>query len=122
MTTEEKPLNIVRLEHAWSLILNQFFDLAQEASKSEGPGINIFKMLRKGTETSNCQYYYAARDSMPFNVLFEAAPNGKALLKAYDPSKHLFIAVCIHTSDSGEETTQNIRIFNSTNRTEVMVI
>jgi hypothetical protein len=135
MTDSEEIDEITRhrVELAWSLILDQYFDHTLKASEKEGPGIGIFRLLRTSRASSmesdsssgdsgkrfNCHYLYAERDTEPWRFLLQSSPHGEHLSSLYDPSRMLMICVQIPLGPQGSETTGNIRLFDITTRQEI---
>lgn len=129
-------LDIARLNRAWPLIIDQFLTKAQDASKQEGPGISIFRMLRKPidgsfgearpsdpscrTEGANCEYYYIDRET---DFVWKTVTGGcnPTILSKYDPSSMFFVCVSVPTHDTGDETTQSYRLFEFDTLKEVVV-
>lgn len=123
MTTTEKPLDVSRLKLAWECILPQFGEMACEASKSEGPGMSIFRMLKSTNPSgSNCEFYYCAVGSVPYNDMLSHSPLSKAIKQKYNSSTHYMIAVCVPTSEIGvENIIVQIRLFDMITNKEVPV-
>jgi len=108
-----------RLRSAWSSILSRdckFFEKCKEYSLKEGSGFSVFKFLRPSDSARdhNCEYFYAEKGSSPYNMMINAFIGSKKedLLKAYNPEKNFAICVCVPEYESGEETVQEIRLFN----------
>ena len=104
-----------RLRSAWSSILSRdcnFFDKCRDTSLKEGEGFSIFKFLRPGKQEYNCEYYYAEKGSAPFNMIMASFSKKEEFLKVYNSEKFFAICVSVPEYESGEETVQQIRLFN----------
>lgn len=111
--------NIIRkrLEMGWTLILDQYKNFALNTSRN-GPGINFFEMSlptigekRTSTDAPNCEYYYAEKDSVPWNDILAEVPRKKDLLEAYSPDSGFLMCVSVPMYDVGDERLQSIRLF-----------
>ena len=115
--TEEKDTDATstknRVEVAWKLILEQYFEHAKKVAAQEGAGISVFRLLRAPKkDVFNCEYYYAEKDGKMWNMLFSFSPDGKFLLEKYDSTRTLAICVQIPVGVSGNSTSGNIRLFS----------
>lgn len=105
-----------RLNSAWSSILSRdcnFFNKSKENSLKEGEGFSIYKFLRPdNTRDYNCEYYYVEKGSTPYNVVISSFDKKDDFLKVYNYEKNFAICVCVPEYETGEETVQQIRLFN----------
>ena len=123
---EEKELDEVtknRIDIAWKCILSQYLGYAKNISMEEGPGMSVFKFLRKPMEdNSNCQYLYTEKDGDMWKEIINFSPLGKKLQESYDPVT--MIAICVHVpvGTYGGQTIGSLRLFHRESYEEITTV
>jgi hypothetical protein len=110
-----------RIERAWGCILNQFQKMASDTASEQGDGLSIFKFLPPSNTAKehNCEYYWAERGSPPWNTMISGLNEREDFLKAYKPGQNYAICLSIPLHAIGDETIQNIKIFDITSSREI---
>lgn len=116
---------MIHLDFAWTCIKKEYLSLAKKTAMTEGPGVSIFKMLRReATEDSakNCEYYYFCKDGSedsPWGRFMSNLDSAKDVVKSYDSDKHFLVCVSIDSSDSTDSTLCQVRLFDLDTSEEV---
>lgn len=112
-----------RIDVAWKCVLSQYLDYAKNISMEEGPGMSVFKFLRKPKEdNSNCQYLYTEKDGDMWKEIINFSPLGEKLQEFYNPVS--MIAICVHVpiGTYGEQTIGNFRLFHRESHEEITTV
>lgn len=119
--TESELKTIQRLKNAWSCILTpEYLDQCKTSASTEGNGMSVFRFLRPSSSvTHNCEYFYAEKDSMPWDMLFYHFENKETLLQKYDSSSMFMVCVSIPQYEAGDDTIQEIKLFSNYDGSEI---
>jgi hypothetical protein len=121
---EDIDVSSKKLTHAWNLILSaQYMKLASDTSLEEGSGFSIFKFLKPRSKPDlnpepNCEYFYAEKDSMPWDMFIKILPRKEEFLKVYDSSNMFAVLVSVPNCDIGDDTIQSMRLFKYSDKIE----
>ena len=106
-----------RLGHAWTCVIPAFFKMCVENAQQHGPGVSIFRMLsaseKQAGDQTNCAFHYITRESPSWEGALVHAPNKDAILKQYDPARHVIVGVHIPAVEGQDATVGNIRLFEN---------
>jgi len=109
-----------KIDLAWKLVLDQFFEKVKKDSIEEGPGISIFRFLRtKREDDCNCRYFYTTKDG-PVGKHIIGNSDFKSKIDGYDNTKHVIICVQIPLGFLGDETIGNAKIFDAETKKEII--
>lgn len=119
---------IDKLEVAWKLILDQYSDKAKSIAKQEGPGVSIFRLLKKPrycegsvpNKEYNCEYYYAERGGNMWNDILKLSTKHTEIEAVYNPDTMVVIMVQIPTDAIHDDTFGNIRVLTCDTMTDVI--
>jgi len=118
---EDDDISLRRILRAWDCILLQYQKKAADTSLLEGEGLNVFRMLRSKKGDSNCEYFFAERNSPFWNSAIKGLPEPEKdnFLARYDKGDVYAIVVSVPLHDTGDETLQQIRLFDIVNSKEI---
>lgn len=119
----ENELIRKRVDRAWGCVLkpspgskasSSFQKLALDSASEEGEGLSIFRFLPPNNTAKdyNCEFYWAEKDSPPWNLMISNLPEKQAFLKAYNPGKNYAICLSVPLHAIGDETIQSIKLFD----------
>lgn len=112
--------NMDRLEKAWILVIDQYFEYAKKSCR--GSGLHIFRMLRSPkSDGSNCEYYFAQENGEVWDEIMNFSPDKEAISSKYNSSLSILVSVQIPTGFSGDNTMGDIRLFSYETGTEILL-